>query len=288
MKGIILAGGRGTRLFPITMGVSKQLLPCYDKPLIYYPLSTLMLAGIRDVVIISKSEDLESFKKVLGNGSRFGCNFEYVVQEEPNGIAEAYLLSERYNEGSATVLILGDNVFVGSRLGSALKTGSEINGGLIHVTKVSNPGDFGVAEINNEGRIVDLEEKPLSPKSHLAVTGLYITDSSVYERAKNVKVSARGELEIISVLKSYLGEDQLDARVLERGTAWFDTGNPDSLFEASEYVKLIQSRQNHLISSPEEIAWRNGWITGNQLEQNAHDFTSGKYKTLLLELLRDY
>lgn len=287
MKGIILAGGRGTRLYPMTLGVSKQLLPCYDKPLIYYPLSTLMLAGVRDVVVISKSEDSDSFKKVLGSGSRFGCKFEYVIQDEPKGIADAYLLAEKHTGGHTTALILGDNVFVGSGLGSALRNDGKVDGALIHVTRVPNPSDFGVAEINKQNKIMSLEEKPTDPKSNLAVTGLYITDASVYQRAKQVSVSNRGELEIISVLNSYLGDNQLQTRELERGTAWFDTGNPDSLFEASEYIKLIQSRQNRLISSPEEIAWRYGWISNAQLAKNAQDFTSEKYRTLLLELLQD-
>lgn len=285
MKGIILAGGRGTRLYPITLGVSKQLLPCYDKPLIYYPLSTLMLAGVQDIIIITTFGDSENFQKVLGDGSRFGCNFTYLVQNEPRGIAEAYLLAEKYNGGNATALILGDNVFVGSGLGSALRNEQQINGALIHAVRVSNPEDFGVVEIDSKNKILSLEEKPVSPKSNLAVTGLYLTDSSVYERVKEVTPSRRGELEILSVLQDFQESNNLEVRELERGTAWFDTGNPDSLFEASEYIKLLQSRQNRLICAPEEIAWRNKWISDLQLEKIALEFTAEKYRDKLLSLI---
>ena len=285
MKGIILAGGRGSRLYPITLGVSKQLLPCYDKPLIYYPLSTLMLAGVREIVVISTSQDSGNFQKVLGDGTRFGCSFNYVIQEEPKGIAEAYLLAEKLIGGNSTALVLGDNVFVGSGLGSALKADQEINGALIHAVQVPNPADFGIVELDATRKILSLEEKPSKPKSNLAVTGLYLTDSSVYERVRQVEPSQRGELEILSVLESYHETDEIQVRELERGTAWFDTGNPDSLFEASEYIKLLQSRQNRLISSPEEIAWRNGWISSTQLEMIATQFTAEKYRDKLLSLI---
>ena len=287
MRGIILAGGKGTRLYPLTLGVSKQLLSCYDKPIIYYPLSTLLLAGIRDIVIISKSQDAPLFYNVLGDGSRFGCNLNYVTQDDANGIAEAYILAEKYNSGASTSLILGDNIFIGSGLGTALRNDQDVKGAILHGTRVRNPSEFGIAHKDSNGKVTRLEEKPLASDSNLAVTGLYITDSSVYERVKEVKPSARGELEILSLMSSYLASGEIELRELERGTAWFDTGTPESLFEASEYVKVIQSRQNRLISSPEEIAWRNNWISSDQLIESANKFTAGFYKEKLLELISE-
>ena len=287
MRGIILAGGKGTRLYPLTLGVSKQLLSCYDKPIIYFPLSTLLLAGIRDIVIISKSQDAPLFYNVLGDGSRFGCNLNYVTQDDPNGIAEAYLLAEKYNKDAATSLILGDNIFIGSGLGTALRNDKYVKGAILHGTRVRNPSEFGIAHKDLNGKVTKLEEKPLVTDSNLAVTGLYITDSSVYERVKQIKPSARGELEILTLMSSYLASSEIELRELERGTAWFDTGTPESLFEASEYVKVIQSRQNRLISSPEEIAWRNNWISSEQLIDSANKFTAGFYKEKLFELISE-
>jgi len=287
VRGIILAGGKGTRLYPLTLGVSKQLLSCYDKPIIYYPLSTLLLAGIRDIVIISKSQDAPLFYNVLGDGSRFGCNLNYVTQDDANGIAEAYILAEKYNSGTSTSLILGDNIFIGSGLGTALRNDQDVKGAILHGTRVRNPSEFGIAHKDSNGKVTRLEEKPLVTDSNLAVTGLYITDSSVYERVKEIKPSARGELEILSLMSSYLASGEIELRELERGTAWFDTGTTESLFEASEYVKVIQSRQNRLISSPEEIAWRNNWISSDQLIESANKFTAGFYKEKLLELISE-
>ena len=285
MRGIILAGGKGTRLYPLTLGVSKQLLSCYDKPIIYYPLSTLLLAGIRDIVIISKSQDAPLFYNVLGDGSRFGCNLNYVTQDDANGIAEAYILAEKYNSGASTSLILGDNIFIGSGLGTALRNDQDVKGAILHGTRVRNPSEFGIAHKDSNGKVTRLEEKPLATDSNLAVTGLYITDSSVYERVKEVKPSARGELEILSLMSSFLASREIELRELERGTAWFDTGTPESLFEASEYVKVIQSRQNRLISSPEEIAWRNNWISNSDLKQLASAYGKNEYGQYLQRLV---
>ena len=281
MKGIILAGGSGTRLYPLTKVTSKQLLPIYDKPMIYYPLSTLMLAGIKDILIISTPVDLPNFERLLKDGSQFGVNFSYKVQETPNGLAQAFVLGEEFIDGDDVCLILGDNIFYGNNFGSMLKDAArntiENKRSTIFGKYVSDPERFGVAEFDSTGKVISLEEKPSNPKSNYAVVGLYFYDSRVVEYAKNLNPSARGEYEITDLNKIYLNQQELDMKVFGRGFAWLDTGTMDSLAEATEYVKIVEEVQGVKISVPEEIAFYNKWINEEQLLKAAEDYGKSPY-----------
>jgi glucose-1-phosphate thymidylyltransferase len=287
MKGIVLAGGTGSRLWPITKSISKQLLPVYDKPLIYYPLGTLFLAGIRDILIITTPEDLSSFQRLLGNGAQFGVSIQYEVQMKPNGLAEAFLIGEKFIDHDNVALILGDNIFHGVGLGQQLKMIDFNSGATIFAYKVSDPERYGVVEFSLNGNVISIEEKPKVPKSNFAVPGLYFYDKDVVEIAKQVVPSSRGELEITSVNENYLNKGRLVTKVLERGTTWLDTGTVQTLHAASSYVQIIEERQGSKISCLEEIAWRNGWITGENLEILAKNFGSSPYGTYLLGLLKE-
>jgi glucose-1-phosphate thymidylyltransferase len=287
MKGIVLAGGTGSRLWPITKSISKQLLPVYDKPLIYYPLGTLFLAGIRDILIITTPEDLSSFQRLLGNGAQFGVSIKYEVQMKPNGLAEAFLIGEKFIDHDNVALILGDNIFHGVGLGQQLKMIDFNSGATIFAYRVSDPERYGVVEFSPNGNVISIEEKPKLPKSNFAVPGLYFYDKDVVEIAKQVEPSSRGELEITSVNENYLKKGRLVTKVLERGTTWLDTGTVQTLHAASSYVQIIEERQGSKISCLEEIAWRNGWITGENLEILAKNFGSSPYGTYLLGLLKE-
>ena len=287
MKGIVLAGGTGSRLWPITKSISKQLLPVYDKPLIYYPLGTLFLAGIRDILLITTPEDLSSFQRLLGNGAQFGVSIQYEVQMKPNGLAEAFLIGEKFINQDNVALILGDNIFHGVGLGQQLKVIDFDNGATIFAYRVSDPERYGVVEFSPNGNVISIEEKPRMPKSNFAVPGLYFYDKDVVEIAKQVEPSSRGELEITSVNENYLNKGRLVTKVLERGTTWLDTGTVQTLHAASSYVQIIEDRQGSKISCLEEIAWRNGWITGENLEILAKHFGSSPYGTYLLGLLNE-
>ena len=287
MKGIILAGGHGTRLFPLTSYISKQLLPIYDKPMIYYSLSTLMLAGIRDVLLISSSRDLQTYENVLGNGDNFGINIEYAPQESPNGIAESFLIGENFIEGNKVALILGDNIFYGANLTKILIERSTFkSGACIFACKVNNPSDFGVLEFNQQNLPISIHEKPTNPPSNFAVTGLYFYDSKVVDFAKKLSPSKRGELEITDINNMYLKQNELYVEKMPRGVTWLDTGTVDSLIEAGNFVQIIEKRQGIKIACLEEIALNNGWITKNQIEinlsQNNH---KSSYSLYLKELL---
>lgn len=280
MKGIILAGGAGTRLYPLTMVTSKQLLPVYDKPMIYYPLSTLMLAGIRDILIISTPVDMPNFERLLGDGSAFGINLSYKVQPSPDGLAQAFILGEEFIGGDCCAMILGDNIFYGNGLGERMRLAVENaqNGrATIFGYYVNDPERFGIVEFDEDGRVLSVEEKPQKPKSNYCITGLYFYDGRVVEMAKNVKPSARGELEITTLNDMYLKRGELDAQVLGRGFAWLDTGTVEALVDAAEFVRMVEVRQGIKISAPEELAFRNGWITKDELLASAKKYGKSPY-----------
>ena len=288
MKGIILAGGSGTRLYPVTHVVSKQLLPVYDKPMIYYPLSVLLLAGIRDLLVISTPEDTSRFAALLGNGSQWGISIQYAVQPSPDGLAQAFLIGKDFISGSPNALVLGDNIFYGEALSTMMRTAAaKTIGATVFAYRVQDPARYGVVEFDAHGRAVSLEEKPVNPKSNYAVTGLYFYDSSVVEIAAGLEPSARGELEITDVNKAYLQQGLLDVKVMGRGMAWLDTGTHDSLCDAGGYIQTIERRQGTKIACPEEIAYRSGYITATELEALAQPIRKSGYGQYLLDLLQD-
>jgi glucose-1-phosphate thymidylyltransferase len=286
MKGIILAGGSGTRLYPITKAISKQLMPIYDKPMIYYPLSVLMMAGINEILIITTPEDNPSFKRLLGDGSQVGCRFEYAIQEVPNGLAQAFVIGEQFIGSDKVALVLGDNIFYGSRLGRQLKELNDIKGGYVFAYEVSDPERYGVVEFDSDQKVISIEEKPVSPKSNFAVPGLYFYDNAVVEIAKNLAPSARGEYEITDVNKEYLKQGQLHVSVLDRGTAWLDTGTFESLSDASEFVRVIEKRQGTKIGCIEEVAYRMGYINEDQLNEQANQLLKSGYGKYLQQVIK--
>ena len=286
MKGIILAGGTGSRLHPITQGISKQLTPVYDKPMIYYPLSTLMLAGIRDILIITTPADQEQFKRLLGDGSRFGINLEYKVQPSPDGLAQAFILGADFSGNDPVALVLGDNIFYGPGLGTQLATYEQKDGATVFAYRVADPRAYGVVEFDEEFNALSIEEKPENPKSDYAIPGLYFYDSKVVEYARQIKPSPRGELEITDLNRVYLEQGKLKVEVLPRGTAWLDTGTFDSLADATNFIRTVQSRQGLSVGCPEEIAWRHGWLSDEQLRDIATPLVKSGYGSYLLGLLR--
>jgi glucose-1-phosphate thymidylyltransferase len=281
MRGIILAGGSGTRLYPITKGISKQLMPIYDKPMIYYPLSTLMMSGVQEVLIITTPEDNDQFRRLLGDGSSLGMRIEYAVQPRPEGLAQAFVIGADFIGDQSVALVLGDNIFYGAGLGSALRDNVDVSGGHVFAYHVSNPRDYGVVEFDPDGKVLSIEEKPAVPKSNFAVPGLYFYDNRVVGIAAGITPSARGELEITAVNDSYLQAGQLRVTVLERGTAWLDTGTIDSMMDAAQFVQVVEARQGHKIGCIEEIAWRQGWIDDNQLDSLIAPLEKSGYGTYL-------
>ena len=287
MKGIILAGGSGTRLHPLTLSVSKQLMPIYDKPMIYYPLSTLMYAGINEVLIISTPKDLPLFQELLGDGKKYGCQFEYAVQEAPNGLAEAFIIGADFIGNDKVALILGDNIFYGTGLAKLLQANNNPDGGVVYAYRVHDPERYGVVEFNNEGQAISIEEKPKKPKSNYAVPGIYFYDNSVVEMAKNIKPSHRGELEITDVNKEYLAQGKLNVSILDRGTAWLDTGTFQSLMQASQFVEVIEERQGLKIGAIEAAAYEMGYINKEQFKALAQPLLKSGYGKNLLGLLNN-
>jgi glucose-1-phosphate thymidylyltransferase len=285
MKGIILAGGSGTRLHPLTIAVSKQLMPVYDKPMIYYPLSTLMLAGIREILIITTPDDQAGFKKLLGDGSQLGCRFEYVVQPSPDGLAQAFILGEEFIGEDAVALVLGDNIFYGSGMGTLLKNKANPDGAVVFAYHVHDPERYGVVEFDENHSVKSIEEKPALPKSNYAVPGLYFYDNSVVKHAKAIKPSPRGELEITDLNRVYLEQGKLEVGVLDRGTAWLDTGTFDSLMEAGQFIEVLEKRQGLKVGCIEEIAYRNGWINDEQMQALANKYKKSGYGLYLENIL---
>ena len=286
-KGIILAGGSGTRLSPITKTISKQLVPIYDKPMIYYPLTTLMLAEINEILIITTPRDRNLFKNLIGDGSELGMQIEYATQPSPDGLAQAFIIGSEFIGDSSVALILGDNLFHGNELIAQLKKADKEEGSIIFAYRVNDPNRYGVVEFDDNGRVTNLEEKPTNPKSNYAVTGLYFFDNTVIEKARKIKPSKRGELEITSVIKSYLKESKLKVELLSRGMAWLDTGTFNSLHEASSYIRTIENRQGLKVGSPEEIAWRKGWINDAKLNEVSNIYSGSEYGIYLAELLKN-
>lgn len=286
MKGIILAGGTGSRLHPITQGISKQLTPVYDKPMIYYPLSTLMLAGIRDILIITTPADQEQFQRLLGDGSRFGINLEYKVQPSPDGLAQAFILGADFIGNDSVALVLGDNIFYGPGLGTQLATYEQKDGATVFAYRVADPRAYGVVDFDEDFNALSIEEKPENPKSDYAIPGLYFYDSKVVEYARQIKPSPRGELEITDLNRVYLEQGKLKVEVLPRGTAWLDTGTFDSLADATNFIRTVQNRQGLSVGCPEEIAWRHGWLSDEQLRDIATPLVKSGYGSYLLGLLR--
>jgi glucose-1-phosphate thymidylyltransferase len=284
MKGIVLAGGSGTRLHPLTLAISKQLMPVYDKPMIYYPISTLISAGISEILIISTPQDLSLFQKLLGDGHKFGCKFEYEIQDNPNGLAEAFLIGEKFIGSNSVALILGDNIFYGSGLANLLKANKNPEGGIVYAYHVNDPERYGVVEFDEQHNAISIEEKPKAPKSNYAVPGIYFYDNSVIKKAKELEPSKRGELEITDINKAYLKDKKLSVQILDRGTAWLDTGTFKSLMQASNFVEVIEERQGLKIGSIEEAAYRSGFINKNQLQKLAEPLLKSGYGNNLLDI----
>jgi len=287
MKGIILAGGKGTRLYPITKGINKHLIPIYDKPMIYYPLSILMLAGIKDILVITTPKDIDSFKRLLGDGSDWGIKISYEIQPNPDGLAQAFVIGEKFIDNDSVCLILGDNIFYGEALGDIFKEVIKgLNGATVIGYRVANPKEFGVVDLDSDYNVLSIEEKPKEPKSDVVVTGLYFYNNDVVEIAKNVKPSDRGELEITSINEEYLKRGRLKAKMLGRGYAWLDMGTHESMMEASQFVEIIEKRQGYKVACLEEIAWREGWINDTDMEKKAEELSKNSYGEYLKRLLK--